>query len=275
MQKINHLASENKSSDAAKKKKKNYVEEFGDQMILHKRDRAVKVRQSQTCFQSIFRSNILSKIGVPTKEKSKNKKVITVIAGVEDKPFSEDLGMKEQENIISEKSETNLNEGMLGDNLSDDFKRRNKEIKDFPFEHADLELLEFSSSEKKSSVVENIQKVVPDPHEKAYAKNGSRINTNEQNFMSKQRTAASKQSDTIDPDIDSKNINDIEKHAGVITSETEKRVNENYQEKTIRRDFTIPLIIRKVFDWSLDETFYTGVIQSGSFINKLSKALTG
>lgn len=173
----------------------------------------------------------------------------------------------------------------MGDIMPHEFNIRNEEIKASPFEHTDLELSENSSPENKSSEVENIQQVIPDaqvipdiprmPYETAYAKKDLRKNTNEENDLSEQRRAVSEQSDITVPDIDYKDVNIIEERPDVIASETEKYVNQQYQEKTKRSNFTTQSIFRKVVKWTLDEAFYSGVMQSGSFINKLSKSLTG
>lgn len=265
----------NKSLSATKKTKNSHVEKFGDQLTLQKRDIAVKEHNTQPCFQEILSNDILTNIAVETKENTKNKKVITAIDGVESETFSEDFRMKEKENLVSEKSEIDPREAMMGDIMPYEFSIRNEEIKASPFEHTDLELSEISSSENKRSEVENIQKIIPDPYKKGCAKNDSRTNTNEEKVLSEQRREVSKESDITVPVIDSKDVNIVEKHPDVITSETEKHVNQNYQEKTTRSDFTIQSIFRKVVNWTLDEALYSGVMRSGSFIDKLSKALTG
>lgn len=84
-------------------------------MIFQKRDLAVKEHHSQPCVQAISGNNILTNIAGETKEKTKNKKVITASDGVESEIFSEDLRMKEEEYIVSEKSEIDHKEGMMGD----------------------------------------------------------------------------------------------------------------------------------------------------------------
>lgn len=94
-------ALKSKSLGATKKTTNNHVEEFGDQLIFQKRDLAVKEHHSQPCVQAIWGNYILTNIAGETKEKTKNKKVITASDGVESEIFSEDLRMKEEEYIVS------------------------------------------------------------------------------------------------------------------------------------------------------------------------------
>lgn len=66
-----------------------------------------------------------------------------------------------------------------------------------------------------------------------------------------------------------------EKKEEVNSSETTECLYKNKEEKSSRSIFTVKGILTKMIIWSFDEKLYTGVMHNGSFINRLSKALTG
>lgn len=55
----------------------------------------------------------------------------------------------------------------------------------------------------------------------------------------------------------------------------DKQKTTDSTEEKKKTNFTVKEFFNKTFKWVLDEHFYTGVMNNGSFISKLSEALTG
>lgn len=56
---------------------------------------------------------------------------------------------------------------------------------------------------------------------------------------------------------------------------TGKRTDESYKEYGARNNITAKGVFCKFVIWALEETFHSGIMHNESFINKLSKSLTG
>lgn len=168
--------------------------------------------------------------------------------------------------------ETEPSEGMKGDYKPEESGNKWKETNALPFEHRDLSHVEPSSQVTVNNDClksENGVQVVPHPWIKVDPKYNS-IEKNEQKiFLSRQKIALSNQSDIIAPD--SIGIYSAEKDK----DETEKSLDKNAQQKEKENIFTAKGFLHKMANWVLDASFYSGVQHHGSFINQLSKALTG
>lgn len=155
-----------------------------------------------------------------------------------------------------EKSEIDPNDAVMGDVISDE---RRKENAEFPFEHRDLHESKFFSSDLETSEPHKVQTLQPKPYKEDDAMNHLREDHSEM-FVT---------------DPESRKLNVTEEREDVNTDETEECLSKNNEEKASRGIFTVKGIFQKMVIWTLDEKLYTGVTHHGSFINRLSKVLTG
>lgn len=253
---------------ASKKKRYKYGEEFIHQMSLSDGNKHEKV----------FPSNIKqSNISIGAKGKMKKKEIIKP----RNKALSntKDLTVDEKGIFISKTDERKSNNGMTGDFIIDEFDSKSKPTASLPFEHRYSRPSESSLSNKVSSESGDIQTSKHDGSEKCMmdldSNNDLSENTHDENCFPKQIKAVFEQSENFVPDIINNNIDVAQKHDDVVPCESEKHLNENNPGKTARTIFTTKMMFQNVVKWALDETFYEGVINHGSYINKISKFLTG
>lgn len=268
------MGEENTPRCASKWTKITYGEEFKDHVLLRETEQAERIFPNHNPFQIALNNSNERKFPVDIEEKSMEEKNIPSSDGVPDKTVSKDLTIQEQTTHISKKSESNSIGGMTGDYLSGDFNRRKKETEIIPFEHIHVQTNEVSPSEKMRSESKSIEIVNTDKFENAKANNDLSKNTDEEIFFSNQLKVNFIQS-TFVPDKETNKVYTDEKPDDVVPCETQIHLNQDKREYKARNNFSPKNIFKKLANWAFDEVFYTGVINSGSFINKLSKNLTG
>lgn len=201
------------------------------------------------------------------------------------------------------------NEGTMGDFKQDELKDKSNGTDALTFEHRGLNLSESSSPRTvsyESLKSENDQAAGPDqcrkdkekfrdnidgeiiPKEKHYDSpdtycddkhTDKEMNSKGKSFDSNDTYCDEKYTDEkINPkeqNYDSNGTCCPEKQNCVITSKSEKHTDENDKEKATRNNVTAKGIICKFVTWALEEKFYSGIMHKDSYINKLSKSLTG
>lgn len=185
------------------------------------------------------------------------------------------LEKKQSPALQSNKKERDNNAGMMGDFTSGDIDGSIQETTATPFEHRYMQQSEYSSSDIETSKSEEVLLVKRDPYEKDNAKYGLTLNTNEERISSKEEKAFIQHSEIFVPDLTSGNLDLSKKMEGENSGETGECLTKEKEEKKSNNIVTTKNIFQKLINWSLDEHFYTGIMQSGSYIDQLSKALTG
>lgn len=272
-QEIQDMVLEPQQSNAVKKTKDKYGEEFRGEMLIHDDDQTVEEHHIPLDLQADLTNNTLTDIAVEIKNKTKEEKIITPADGFVSETYQEKMIVKEEENFKSKISDIDSKNTMMGDIEPDALDNKRNHISSYPFEHAYLHLSEISSPVRKNSTTENIQIGQPDSYEKACAKNDLSDKTDEDTFLANPQKAVFQQSDAPLPDLVA--IDSEVKHVVTPIEVTEKDSNEKNHEKTSSCKFTTKWMLGKVISWAVEDKFYIGVMQSGSFIEKLSKALTG
>lgn len=175
----------------------------------------------------------------------------------------------------SKKKERDNNAGMMGDFMSGDLDGSIQKTTDTPFEHRHTQQSEYSSSDKETSKSKKILLVKYDSYEKDDAKYGLTLNTNEERISSKMEKAFIHHPEIFVPGLTSDNLDLPKKMDQENSEKTEECLAKKKEEKKSNNIATAKNIFQKFIKWSLDEHFCTGVMQSGSYIDQLSKALTG
>lgn len=137
--------------------------------------------------------------------------------------------------------------------------KRRKEAAEYPFEPRDIHEPKFFSSDLEISQPHKVQTLQPKPCKEDDAIDHLREDHSEMFATSPE----------------SKKLNVTEERDDINTVETEECLSKTNEEKTSRGIFTVKGIFQKMIIWTLDEKLYTGVIHHGSYINRLSKVLTG
>lgn len=262
--KMLNIALKTRSSYAGKQTKKKFGEVFEDRMLLSERYPAENAQYSQTRFHTTLCNRSYN--AAENEYKRKEKKFKLPQDGDLNKKFSEQVTVEEQETQMHKKSEIHSTHRMTGDFGSDEFDHRSTETGVFPFEHKDLYDSEDISSADVTLQSERIQIIKPDPFEKSTTKNDLLKSTDKDKIISKQK----KQLDILAKE---KVTCVADKQDDLVNCKTEKSIKESHENETSSK-FTSKWIFRKFVNMAFDEIFYTGVMQSGSFISQLSKDLT-
>lgn len=193
----------------------------------------------------------------------------------------EDENIRDDTSVKMLYAEEPPNEGMMGDFKQDELKDKNNGTDVFPFEHRHLNLSVSNESLKSG----NIQEVCPHPDIKDNEMYSSGENTDEEiNLQEKSCDSNDTYCDEkhTDAKINHKKQNYdshgpycAEKLNCVITGKTKNRSDENDKENATRNNITAKGIFCKFVTWALEEKFYSGIMHNDSFINKVSKSLTG
>lgn len=181
-----------------------------------------------------------------------------------------DLEKKSSTLLKYEISERDTSDAMIGDVTLDE---RSKERIEFPFEHRDLHQSNLFSSDMQNSQSNKVEIVQLKSYEKDDVKNPLAERANKETCFTQQKEVLFQQSEMFVPDYEKLSL--TEKKEEVNSSETTECLYKNKEEKSSRSIFAVKGILTKMIIWSFDEKLYTGVMHNGSFINRLSKALTG
>lgn len=182
---------------------------------------------------------------------------------------------KQSQALQSNKKEIDNIARTMGDTISDELQDIINETAASPFEHKDIYQSEYFSSDVDISKSAKVALDKSDPNENINAKHGLRLNTDQERKFSKQKKAFIQHSEIFVPDLLSVNLESPKKQDGENSREIGEYLTKKKEEQTSSSFVIARNIFQKVINWTLDENFYTGVKHYGSYINQLSKALTG
>lgn len=177
--------------------------------------------------------------------------------------------------LQSNKREIDNNAQMIGGIISHELDGRINETAAFPSEHRDINQSDGFSSIIETSESFKVQLVQPDPSEKDNAKYDLRLSADQERGCSKQKEAFIEPSEIFVTDLHSDKLELPEKTDRENLGETGECLTKEKEENKSSNIVIARNIFQKVINWTLDENLYTGVMQYGSYINQLSKALTG
>lgn len=209
--------------------------------------------------------------------------VVRSTIGVKGESCSGDHTERETEYLLSKVKKSNGTNQMMGDTDTE-----SAEQVPLSSEYKDMNISEIASTKSQiidSSKTGNFEK--PNPHLLNKVKKESTIpKTEDENITNtiEKGNIFNRVSEVVEYDKDLKYVDvveneDTEKTGKIATLlkenvEVKQRTTDSKQDKS-KTTFTVREFFSKAFKWAVDEHLYIGVKNHGSFISKLSEALTG
>lgn len=199
---------------------------------------------------------------------------------ISDCTCSEDREERKSDYVVPGIRNINMDKGMMGDHAEDTESKKRVAIS---FEHEDLSFLDTSSKETVNAHNTKDEKVkieIPSPIDEDVENNSSFKTEDEiaphsgvnKNIFKQVSEVLEYNQLSKDADLRQNEENARKYEMEKDVEEKEKAPDSNKEKsKTI---YTVKKIFSNAFKWALDEHLYSGVINTGSYINKLSEALT-
>lgn len=245
-----------------------------DGILTEANDIDLKTADTHPCFQSLLNSRRKKDIFV---EATHEMEVVQPGDTISDCTCSEDREERKPDYVVPGIRNINMDKGMMGDHEDDTESKNSVEM---DFEHEKLNFLEISSGETVTDHNTNEEKVkikIPSPFDEDDENNSSFKTEVEITSHSGVNKNLYKQvSEVFEYNQPSKDT-DFKENEGNARMEKnleEKEKSPDSNEEKPKTIYTVKRIFTKAFKWALDEHLYRGVMNTGSYINKLSEALT-
>lgn len=277
--KIDTVSLQNKDLDSRQQTKNKCSCKSDDIIPVNERNSALKIHQIQPRSPSVLKKKPKKDLFVQMSDKTG---VVRSTIGVTDKSCSGDHKERETE-LLSEVKKSNGTKRMMGDS-------EGESAKQVPFssEHKDMSISEIASTKSQiidSSKTGNFE--IPNNHPlNKVKKENTSPKTEDENITHarKNKNIFNRVSEIVEHDKGLKYVDLVENETTAKTEkivtflkenmEDKQRITDSKQEKS-KTIFTARSLFSKAFKWAVDEHLYIGVRNHGSFISKLSEALTG